>query len=132
MPGIYGSPYGGFGGYYDPNQSYGSPWGSPNAFLSTPLGGIGANLDPDAYYQRWISPWGAGDDPFSRWAQSQQGRVLSALAQARLTNPNLGIQDFLPTLGGFDQFRARYRQMDPGDRGERWGVYAPVTRVRGW
>lgn len=125
-------PYGSPSPYYQWNNSYGSPWQTPNGFLETPLGKIGANQQDAAYFQRSIAPWAGGNDPFSRFVQGQQSRVLSGLDQARLTNPNLSITDYLPGVASYDTFLRQFRRQDPGARGERWSTFAPRTRLMGY
>ena len=136
----YGNPYGptsavqlgGQNPYFNLQNPYNSPWGTPGGFLSTPLGQVGANQQDADYYQRLISGYAGGLDPFSRFVQGQQGRVLSGLGQARLTNPNLSITQYAPGVVDYNSFLRQFRQLSPGDRGERWSTFAPRTRSMGY
>ncbi len=136
MAGIYGSPspygYGSASPWFNIGATYGSPWGTANGFLETPLGKIGANQQDAAYYGRMISPFAGGNDAFSRWVQSQQGRFLGGLDQARLSNPDLSITDYAPDLLNYSTFANQWRNLDPTQRGEQWGRFAPRTREQRW
>lgn len=130
---IYGqNPYGSASPWFSPTQGYGTPYASPGDFLQTPLGRIGANQQDAAYYGRLIAPWAGGNDPFSRWVQAQQGRFLAGLDQARLTNPNLNIMDYAPSVANYGTFARQWQGMDPGARGEQWSKFAPRTREMFW
>lgn len=129
MAGVYGNnPYGSASPFFNWQSTYGSPWNTPGGFLETPLGEIGANEDEAAYFQRQIAPWAGGNRAFDRFVQGQQGRFLSGLSQARLTNPNLSIMEYASPLLNYSTFANQWRGMDAGQRGERWGTFAPRTR----
>jgi hypothetical protein len=129
LPPSGGGFVGGQNPYFNQFSAYGSPYGTPGGFLSTPLGSIGANLQPDVYYQRLTAPYGGGLDDFSRFVQSQQGRALAGLDQARLTHPNLSVEEYLPGVANYQSFLRQWKGLAPAARGEAWNRYPRVRSL---
>lgn len=110
-------------GYYNPNSTYGGGYGNQwdqNAFTNTAVGRYYMNQQPDAAWTRYTTPIiGQGNDAFGAWVNSQKGRVMDAYQAALATNPNLDLYgQFLPQMGGFDQWMQQFLALSPQQRGE--------------
>lgn len=121
--------------YYDPNSTYGqTKYGNQyaqNAFTNTGAGYWYMNQNDDAAWTRYAAPFmsGSGEGNFDRWLQSQKGRVYDAFQAALATNPNLNFYgEFLPGLGGYDEWMQRYQALSPEQRGENAARYAGSAR----
>lgn len=118
-----GAPFyqGGSPWYYDPSNSY----GGDRDWATTPaIGGPGGYLEnnPSAAYTRFVSPWASGEDAFSRFVRSQFGNVSQGYEAAFASNPDLGFQSYLSSLGP-GHFQQRWRQMNPQQRGESTSLF---------
>lgn len=124
------SSYGTASPYYSNAITYGSPWGL--GFPTTPVGRDMSAADFGRAWTRETSAYAGGQDPYSRYVQSQAGRIRDAFEAAQLTNPLIRPDDYLRSLGGYESFLRRFKDLAPSERGERWGTNAPRTRITSW
>lgn len=86
---------------YDPNSNYGykaiaGPWGKAKNYLETYMGGLDAELNPEAYFTGMLAKQGYGGlDARSTLARNTYGRVQDAYGAARLKNNELTWKQFL-------------------------------------
>jgi hypothetical protein len=110
-------------GYYDPNSSYGRDpfweqgWGE--GFYDNTVYGPTGYLENNvpALWTRFTTPWASGTDPFSKFVQGEFSKFWDSYDAAWATNPDLLKQDWVGQFGEGD-FRQRFNQLTPGQRGE--------------
>lgn len=107
--------------YFNWNTNY----GGDRDWVNTPaVGGPGGYLEntPEALYTMWTSPWAGGENPFSKYVQSQYSDVYGGYKTAFATNPEMVFKDFLQTLSPYF-FANRYNALTPRQRGESNSLY---------
>lgn len=123
--------------FFDPNSRYGSqnnPAGyryRPGEFAQSPVGRSYANDSANfgAIYDRSLA--GNGVDPMSTRGKFMAGmapRLQTGYRSALLTNPMLGVQDYLS--GQMSLLNRSYLGAGASEQGRNQGLYAPVARTQ--
>lgn len=117
--------------FYNPGQyaAYDQNW------YNTPSGRqIREQNLPQAWYsygrQQGIPD--SGTDPFGRWFSQQYPQYNSGYAAATMENPYINIDEYTPTLGGYDDWKRRFQNVAPQVRGEQPADYGSTTKWLGW
>lgn len=116
--------------FYNPGQ-FAAPDGN---WYNTPYGTLMRQQNlPQAFYA-YGRQQGIPDDQsgFSRWFNQQYPNFNAGFAAATMENPYITIDEYTPTLGGYDDWKRRFNQMAPQLRGENHSNYGNVTRILGW
>lgn len=112
--------------FWNPESDYN--WQGAMKYYGSPIEHTQANQNPDAAYLRAITQQGYGGlDANSDFARSLQSRVLQGWQAAKLTNPELGVEDFLSGLGP-DWVKHVAMGMDPQSRGIQERPYVGGAR----
>lgn len=117
----------------------GSPYWTPgqaNDYGNTPWGNAMLEQNPSTAIYRYGRTMGVPDDNsgFARWFGQQAPRINTGYNAYTVSNPlTANIQDYLGTLGGYDDWMRRYLAEAPQLRGEsrsragagpmRWSIY---------
>jgi hypothetical protein len=125
-------------GYFNPQNPYGDMnlnWGGGD-WSQTQAGNLYLVNNPEFAYTRFLGHLGAPDDdsPFARWMRQQYGRTQTGYGAAASMNPLLSYHNgYLQSLGNLQDWRGRYEQMSPEQRGDASSQYSRGVRyLRGW